>query len=145
MNLVDIMFAFSAGLASLFAPCSFPLLTAYIPYYLRLDAGDRDEGLRGETIGTATWIWRGVGGGLTASLGAVSVFVILGALLGSAGRVIKPLVPGMEALVGGLLILLGLAFAGGPSPSGGGHCVGQCDDDCCQRAGPACLRNIQSR
>lgn len=100
---------FTLGLFAFFAPCGFPMLPAYIAYYLPRDA-DRVEG-------TGARLARGVGGGLLASAGAFAVLLLIGALAVGIGAPFKQRVAWLE-LVGGLIVIgLGLAMVLGRGPS----------------------------
>ena len=85
-------FAFSAGVATFFAPCAFPLLPGYVAFYLGLgDGGDGPEG------------------GPASTLRRVARATAVGA---SALRDIAVL----ELVVGGLLVVLGAGLAAGVLP-----------------------------
>ena len=43
MNLSLLVFAFTAGLISFFSPCAFPMLPAYISYYLGIGKEDEEN------------------------------------------------------------------------------------------------------
>lgn len=102
-------FNFSLGAAAFFSPCGFPMLPAYLGYYLPRHA-DAPPGF-------ARALGRGLAGGALAGVGAFAVLGAIGALALALGAPFKARVLDLE-LVGGLLVLaLGaLALAGrGPS------------------------------
>jgi len=86
-----------AGVASFFSPCSFPMLPGYMAFFLTLDA-------KGQ--GTMTKR-RAVLAGMLSSSGIILVYgLIAGVLILTAG-VAAVYVPPLQALVGGLLIVMG--------------------------------------
>lgn len=93
-------FAVSAGLATFFAPCAFPLLPGYVGYYL----GQR----------------RGVDASLPAALAAATGAVLaLAAVSGLAlafGRRVTATLPLLEPVVGGGLVAFGLLVLSGRGP-----------------------------
>lgn len=92
-------FAFGAGVLSFFSPCAFPLLPAYVSYYLAQEATDEDSLRQGLRFG-----------GLT-TLGMLAIFAGLGSLLGFVGA---PLIGGAIPLfglgMGGILVALGVTL-----------------------------------
>jgi len=88
--------ALFAGIASFFSPCSFPMLPGYMAYYFGI--GKEGEGrYRKAAVG-----------GISAALGIITVYLIIGALLIFFGSAIAIYVPGMGLIVGILLIILGI-------------------------------------
>lgn len=85
-------FAVSAGLATFFAPCAYPLLPGYVGYTLQQE----ETGLGGAALR-----------GLAASAGAVVVLATIGGLLLAVGGRLARHLPLLEPLVGGALIGLG--------------------------------------
>lgn len=95
-----------AGVLAFFSPCGFPMLPAYLAYYLP----------RGEPAG-ARALARGLGGGALAALGALSVLIAIGALAVALGEPFRERVLLLE-LVGGLVVLgLGVLTLLGRAPS----------------------------
>jgi cytochrome c-type biogenesis protein len=101
-----IAFAFAAGAATFFAPCAFPLLPGYVAYYL----GRGDEG---ETASLPARLGRAVGVGVLASLGFFVVYGVLAGVVASLGAGALADIATLELVVGGLLVVLGLAMASG--------------------------------
>jgi cytochrome c-type biogenesis protein len=114
-----IAFAFIAGLAAFFSPCSFPLLPGYITYYFKVgaDAQKKKEAAgvveEGPSMGKQVRI--GLRLGSIAGLGIVTVYFILGIILipllwlgftavGDAITYLKPIV-GIILVVMGVLTL----------------------------------------
>lgn len=92
---------FVLGLFAFFAPCGFPMLPAYIAYYL--PRGEHDASL-------ARSLARGLGGGALAALGAFAVLLAIGGLAVALGAPFKQRVAWLE-LVGGLVVIgLGIAM-----------------------------------
>lgn len=97
------VFAVGAGLATFFSPCGFPMLPAYVSYYLRTEEG----------IGYG----RGLIAGIATTLGYVGVFLQLGIVVYLFGEILTPHIPKMEVIVGTVLILLGVLTISGRKPS----------------------------
>lgn len=104
-----VLFSYSLGAAAFFSPCGFPMLPAYLAYYLpRRGAGEE---------GVLRALLRGVGGGALAGLGALLVLLLIGGAAIALGAPFKQNVLLLE-LVGGLLVLaLGVATLLGKGPS----------------------------
>jgi cytochrome c-type biogenesis protein len=98
-------FAFSAGAATFFAPCSFPLLPGYVSYYLGTDDGTSaplgDRLVRAGVIGVVT------------SLGFFLVYAVLAGVVVAVGTQALTNISVLELVVGSLLIVLGTAMASG--------------------------------
>ena len=101
----NLSFAITAGIATFFSPCSYPLLPGYVGFYLnRTDAG-------GASVG---------GAGLRGVVAGVGVLVTFTALTGSTllvGQSALSDITVFETLVGGLLIAFGLLVVTGYAPS----------------------------
>lgn len=99
-------FAFTAGVATFFAPCAYPLLPGYVAYYL--GHGDDDLGV---PLGPRLWGAAKVGG-----LASVGFFVVYAVLAGVALLVGTRMLRGisvLELVVGALLVVLGSGMATG--------------------------------
>lgn len=94
-------FAFSAGLATFFAPCAYPLLPGYVAFYLG-DAGQ--AGPLTQRLRRATAV------GSLASLGFVLVYVLLAGVVAALGTEILRNIAVLELFVGGLLVVLGIGI-----------------------------------
>jgi cytochrome c-type biogenesis protein len=121
-----VSFAFLAGIASFFSPCSFPLLPGYITYYFKrkLDNHKKREeamakaevvGPAPEDEGTGKQVITGLKLGSISGLGIVLVYFVLGVIVigllyvgvtlsGDAISYLKP-------IVGTILIVLGILTA----------------------------------
>lgn len=96
--------ALLAGLVSFFSPCVVPLLPGYLSYATGLGAAEVVEGSphRGRMLAGASLF----------VLGFAVVFVITGVVAGSAGRLLAEYRDAITRVLGVLIILLGLIFAG---------------------------------
>ncbi len=98
VDAVLLSFTYGAGVISFFSPCAFPMLPAYITYYLGRGHGGEAHGLRPGLLF----------GGLTV-LGMLSVFASLGSLLAFVGtRFLGPFIPLFGLGMGSLLVILGI-------------------------------------
>jgi len=90
----DLAFAFSAGVFSIFSPCSFPLLPGYIAYM----AGSKASGKRAAIVG-------GV-----CTFGFMTVFTVLGAIASSVGSIFIKYMPWIQLIAAMLIIIFGLTM-----------------------------------
>ena len=98
MDLVLVSFSFLAGLQAFFAPCSIALIPAYVGYYVKQETGDNSK---------IQQLLFGLKAGSFASLGLISVYVVFGIILALFGRLIAPIFPWIELVIGGLLLFIG--------------------------------------
>ncbi|RLF44896.1 MAG: hypothetical protein DRN29_07640 [Thermoplasmata archaeon] len=95
----DFVFSFIAGVIAFFSPCAFPMLPAYISYYL----ASKKEGIK-----------NGLLGGLICAAGAVSILLIIGSIISFAGEeiggAIKENTQNIEIVVAVIIILLGISM-----------------------------------
>ena len=96
--------ALLAGLVSFFSPCVVPLLPGYLSYATGLGAAEVVEGSprRGRMLAGASLF----------VLGFAVVFVITGVVAGSAGRLLAEYRDVISRVLGVVIIMLGLIFAG---------------------------------
>jgi cytochrome c-type biogenesis protein len=96
--------ALFAGLVAFFSPCVVPLLPGYLSYATGLGAAEVVEGSprRGRMLAGASLF----------VLGFAVVFVVTGVVAGSAGRVLAEYRDVITRVLGVLIIVLGLIFAG---------------------------------
>jgi len=85
--------AFTAGILTIFAPCSYTLLPGYISYYL-----GHDSSLNKAVIGS-----------LVCTLGLMSIYSLMGVLSFTLGTLLNQIIPIMNILSGITLIVLGFA------------------------------------
>lgn len=103
--LTDVPFALTAGVATFFSPCAYPLLPGYIGFYVNsVDA--EHASVTGAGI-------RGV----AAALGVLGTFALLGGATAWVGYETLSGITVFETLVGGLIVVFGLLVALGRAPS----------------------------
>lgn len=95
-----------AGLVSFFSPCVIPLLPGYISYATGLSGADLASGEAARHRG------RMLLGSLLFVLGFAVVFVLVGAAFGSVGVWLRGWQDEVTIVLGLILIVLGLVFAG---------------------------------
>lgn len=86
-----------AALLSFFSPCSFPVLPAFMAYYLNLDA----KGTKASTKVAA-------GRGFVASLGIVTVYGIIALVIFAVGFAAQAVVKWLPPVIGVVLIVLAI-------------------------------------
>jgi cytochrome c-type biogenesis protein len=94
--------ALLAGLLSFFSPCVIPLLPGYLSYATGLSGADLEDAKRGRMLL----------GSLLFVLGFSAVFVLWGTLFGAAGEQLFLHRETITLVLGVMVIVLGLAFAG---------------------------------
>jgi cytochrome c-type biogenesis protein len=94
--------ALIAGLVSFFSPCVIPLLPGYLSYATGLSGADLEHARRGRMLA----------GAVLFVLGFSAVYVVVGFTAGSFGTWLVRSRTQLEVVLGILLVLLGLAFAG---------------------------------
>jgi len=94
--------ALVAGLVSFFSPCVIPLLPGYLSYATGLSGADLEEAHRGRMLA----------GAVLFVLGFSVVYVVIGFTAGSLGPWLVRSRVQLEIVLGVVLVLLGLAFAG---------------------------------
>jgi len=107
MGFVDITFAFNAGIVAFLSPCSFPLLPAYISYYLRLEEPPSGKGQATPVLK------KGILGGTVCAVGAILVLITIGIGVSAFGGAIEPYIPKMEPIVGVILVIMGMLMLSG--------------------------------
>ncbi len=95
-----------AGLVSFFSPCVIPLLPGYLSYATGLSGADLAAGEAGRRRG------RMFLGSVLFVLGFAVVFVLIGATVGGVGGWLREYRDQITVVMGALLIVLGLVFAG---------------------------------
>ncbi|MCK8681167.1 cytochrome c biogenesis CcdA family protein [Streptomyces lichenis] len=100
--LLALPIALLAGLVSFFSPCVLPLVPGYLSYVTGVTGTDLAEARRGRmTAGAALFV-----------LGFTAVFVSGGALFGYFGTTLQEYRGTLTTILGVLMILLGVFFAG---------------------------------
>ena len=90
------VFALGAGVATFFSPCVYALLPGYVSYYVA-----RVDSESAPLVGSLTR-------GLAASGGAIGTFAVLSAVALIAGGILEAILPALEYLIGGALVVLGV-------------------------------------
>src|SRR4051812_12749544 len=94
--------ALVAGLVSFFSPCVIPLLPGYLSYTTGLSGADLEHARRGRMLA----------GAVLFVLGFSVVYVVTGFTAGSIGGWLVRSRSQLEVVLGIVMVLLGLAFAG---------------------------------
>jgi cytochrome c-type biogenesis protein len=100
--LLAIPVALVAGLVSFFSPCVIPLLPGYLSYATGLSGADLEHARRGRMLA----------GAVLFVLGFSAVYVVVGFTAGSFGTWLIRSRTQLEVVLGVVMVLLGLAFAG---------------------------------
>ncbi|MEM4653815.1 MAG: cytochrome c biogenesis protein CcdA [Candidatus Nezhaarchaeales archaeon] len=90
MSFLDVALAFTAGMYTLFSPCSFPLLPGYVSYYL----GSRSSP-------------RAAVGGLICALSIIAVFSVMGMIVSLLGGLASKYIPLLQVGAGAMMVLMG--------------------------------------
>lgn len=101
---VPLAYAFSAGLVATVNPCGFPMLPAYLSYFIGSDDADADP--RGR-------VPRALGAAGAVSLGFLAVFSVLGIPINAGLSSIYGAMPWLTLVVGTALVALGVAMLTG--------------------------------
>ena len=104
MNSSILLLALTAGMVGAINPCGFSLLPAYIGSFV---AGDDVESPLDRRLLRAVW------SAVSVTAGFVLVFVILGVVLSSLADRIRGQLPWVTMLIGGVLIVAGVAVMAG--------------------------------
>ncbi len=106
-GVLPVGFAFGAGMVSAVNPCGFAMLPAYLSLYL----GAEEEGFRKRS--PARRVLRALLVGMVVSLGFILLFGIAGIVVSAGGNAVLATMPWVGAVIGALLVLMGLwMFAG---------------------------------
>jgi len=101
----NVSFALTAGIATFFSPCAYPLLPGYVGFYVN-------------STDTETSSVAGAGiRGVAAALGVLTTFALLGGATAWVGHEALSGITIFETLVGGLLVVFGLLVALDRAPS----------------------------
>ncbi|CAN5226029.1 cytochrome c biogenesis CcdA family protein [soil metagenome] len=101
---VPLAYAFTAGLVATVNPCGFPMLPAYLSYFIGLDDADADGDSR---------VPRALVAAGAVSLGFLAVFAVLGIPINAGLSWIYRAMPWFTLVVGAGLLLLGAAMLSG--------------------------------
>lgn len=101
---VPLAYAFTAGLVATVNPCGFPMLPAYLSYFIGLDDADADGSSR---------VPRALMAAAAVSLGFLAVFATLGVPINAGMSWIYRVMPWFTLAVGVGLLVLGVAMLAG--------------------------------
>jgi cytochrome c biogenesis protein CcdA len=104
MNGVGFAYAFTAGLVAAVNPCGFPMLPAYLSFFIGLDDDDVDRGAR---------VFRAITSAGAVSLGFLAVFSVLGIPINAGVTSIYRVMPWLTIAIGVGLAALGIAMLAG--------------------------------
>jgi len=90
--------AIAAGFTTFLSPCGIAMLPAYISYYLGKEEGEKN---------IKKDFFSGLKNGLYVSLGLISIFMLIGAIIVYIGNFIKSYIPIFTLIVGLILIIIG--------------------------------------
>ena len=93
----SLVLAFTAGVFTVFSPCSFPLLPGYFIYRLTISSSRQKTVLAG----------------LICALGLISVFCILALLLSLAGAILSAYIGALPLIAGIVMIVMGFFMLAG--------------------------------
>ena len=107
--LIDVPFAyaFTVGMVATVNPCGFPMLPAYLSYFIGLDDTDVDRGAR---------VVRAVSSAAAVSLGFLFVFTALGIPINAGVTSIYRWMPWFTIVIGAALLVFGGAMVAGWKP-----------------------------
>ena len=101
----NVPFAVTAGVATFFSPCAYPLLPGYVGFYV--NSVDADSA---SVVGAGAR-------GIAAAVGVLATFALLAGATVRVGYSTLSNITVFETLVGGLLIVFGLLVVAGRAPS----------------------------
>jgi cytochrome c-type biogenesis protein len=109
VTLLPVGYAFGAGMIAAVNPCGFAMLPAYLSLYL----GAREEDFAKRT--PLAKMLRALLVGGVVSTGFVLLFGVVGLVISAGGNALLGAMPTLAILIGGALILIGLALLAGHS------------------------------
>ena len=101
----NLTFALTAGVATFFSPCAYPLLPGYVGFYI-----NQTEASEATLGGAGTR-------GIVAGLGVLATFTVLMGVTLYVGHSVMENITVFESLVGLLLVLFGVLVVTGSAPS----------------------------
>lgn len=108
---LPVSYAFGAGMVAAVNPCGFAMLPAYLSLYLGLDDEQAKASSPSRRLGNALAV------GLTVSAGFVLLFAIAGFGISAGGNVLLRYAPWFGAVVGVILVGLGIWMLAGRTVS----------------------------
>jgi cytochrome c biogenesis protein CcdA len=107
VNGVSFAYAFTAGLVAAVNPCGFPMLPAYLSFFIGLDDDGVDRGAR---------VLRAISSAAAVSLGFLLVFAALGIPINAGITSIYRVMPWLTIVIGLALTAFGIAMLAGWKP-----------------------------
>lgn len=101
---VPLAYAFTAGLVATVNPCGFPMLAAYLSYFVGTDDEGRDRGGR---------VPRALAAAAAVSIGFLAVFAAVGIPINAGVSWIYRVMPWFTLVVGAGLVVLGVGMLAG--------------------------------
>ena len=104
-------FYYFAGVLALFAPCAFPMLPAYMSYFMRTEVtSKKEDNTEQEDLNqdAPVEIKYSFIRGILTSLGIIFVFMILGIFSSLVGEFLSAYIQQFMMVIGGVIIILGL-------------------------------------
>ncbi|MBN1933980.1 MAG: cytochrome c biogenesis protein CcdA [Anaerolineae bacterium] len=101
-NLLPVGYAFSAGMVASVNPCGFLLLPTFVMYHL----GTQEDGFFDQSVGGRVWKALKLGG--MATLGFVTIFALVGLVVGAGGQWLWSIFPYASIIIGLLMAGLGV-------------------------------------
>lgn len=120
--------AFSAGVATFFAPCAYPLLPGYVGYYVSVaregERDEREEEVESERKGEGevkgkradSPLGGALARGVAAAVGMFVVFGLAGVVVFTIGQSLLRHVVLLEPAIGVFLVVLGVVTVAGRAP-----------------------------
>lgn len=104
MNSLPFLYAFTAGMLATVNPCGFAMLPAYVSYYLGAKEPGFSERPMLQRLLSSLLL------GMVVTAGFVLLFGAVGLVISAGGRAIIRLVPWVAAVIGLILLLIGVAL-----------------------------------
>lgn len=108
MSNVPLAYAFTLGLVAAVNPCGFPMLPAYLTFFIGTDGPDEQRGRR---------VVRALVASASVSVGFLAVFAGLGVPINAGVTSIYRVVPWLSIVIGVVLVGLGVATLLGRKPT----------------------------
>jgi len=90
--------AITAGVASFFSPCAFPMFPGYMAYYFKKNLEQNEKKFKAG---------KAVASGTVTALGIIAVYLIIGGLVLIVGSAIYPYFSKLQLVIGIILVFLG--------------------------------------
>jgi cytochrome c-type biogenesis protein len=90
--------AITAGFASFFSPCAFPMFPGYMAFYFKKNLEQKEKKLN---------VGKAAASGTVSALGIIMVYLIIGGLILLVGQAIIPFFSKLQLIIGIILLFLG--------------------------------------